>query len=142
MNTRTCKVCNQEKQLKGFYKSKTFRDGYTPTCKKCIVRRNAVNRKGKERRPDTLSKTAKRIGKYDKDYLADWYNKQFKKQKGCCAICGIHQSELGKALSIDHDHNTKELRGLLCNSCNIGIGYLRHDAELCVKAYNYLRIGD
>lgn len=51
------------------------------------------------------------------------YNVLFEKQHGCCAICGTHQSELSKRLSIDHDHKTDEIRGLLCQRCNGALGF-------------------
>jgi hypothetical protein len=73
------------------------------------------------------------------DELCDWYNKQFAKQKGCCAICGRHESEFKTRFHIDHDHTTGKLRALLCSGCNTGIGGLQDDAELCIKAYDYLR---
>jgi hypothetical protein len=40
------------------------------------------------------------------DELYDWYNKQFAEQKGCCAICGRHESEFKTRFHIDHDHKT------------------------------------
>ena len=50
------------------------------------------------------------------------YNKLFDEQNGCCAICGKHQSEFKRPLSVDHDHNTGKVRGLLCTPCNNGLG--------------------
>jgi hypothetical protein len=68
------------------------------------------------------------------------YNQMFEEQKGRCAICGIHQSEMSKALSVDHNHNTGEIRGLLCNNCNTAIGKLKTDdgIELLQKAMEYI----
>jgi len=39
----------------------------------------------------------------------------FDKQEGRCAICGRHQKELKHKLSLDHDHATGVIRGLLCD---------------------------
>ncbi len=50
------------------------------------------------------------------------YNNLYSKQKGQCAICGIHQSELERRLDIDHNHKTEEVRGLLCMHCNLLVG--------------------
>lgn len=53
-----------------------------------------------------------------KDYRFLWDS-----QNGCCAICGVSEAEYGKALNVDHDHETGMIRGLLCHVCNLGIGY-------------------
>ena len=60
-------------------------------------------------------------------------------QGGKCWIC---QGDNGlKALCIDHDHKTNNVRGLLCNLCNRAIGLLKDDADLLDKAAEYIRKG-
>lgn len=56
-------------------------------------------------------------------------------QEGHCAICGVFA---GNALSVDHDHFSKEVRGLLCWSCNIGLGHFRDNPDTLTKAIAYL----
>ncbi len=73
------------------------------------------------------------------DQLYDYYNEQFAKQDGCCALCGRHETEFYFRLNFDHDHKTGKLRALLCTNCNAALGHLQDDAELCLKAYQYLR---
>lgn len=51
------------------------------------------------------------------------YDRMFDNQKGCCAICGIHQSKLKQKLHVDHCHNTGKVRKLLCRNCNIHLGW-------------------
>lgn len=58
-------------------------------------------------------------------------------QKGCCAICGRHQSELPKRLFTDHDHQTGQVRGLLCPGCNLALGIFKNKNVL-IKAIEYL----
>jgi len=41
--------------------------------------------------------------------------------------------------SIDHDHQTGSIRGLLCTQCNVLIGHARESAENIKSAINYLR---
>lgn len=67
------------------------------------------------------------------------YNSIFIKQKGKCAICGRQRSEFKKDFAVDHDHKTKKIRGLLCNNCNRGIGFLKDCVEIVFKAYKYLQ---
>ena len=40
--------------------------------------------------------------------------------------------------NIDHNHETGEIRGILCHKCNTGIGLLNDDQELLKKAITYL----
>ena len=53
-----------------------------------------------------------------------------------CEICGGKDS--GKELSVDHHHGNGRFRGMLCSSCNFGIGHLNDDPELIRKAAKYL----
>jgi len=74
----------------------------------------------------------------------DDYNALLKKQGGVCAICGNQETiaHNGKivALSIDHDHPTNKVRGLLCGSCNRAIGLMKDDPERLMAAANYLLV--
>ena len=60
-------------------------------------------------------------------------------QGGRCAICNRPPSD-GKALSVDHDHVTNAVRGLLCSNCNFAIGLLGDDPEIVESAAAYLRL--
>lgn len=66
------------------------------------------------------------------------YNKLFERQKGCCSICDKHQTNFKYSLCVDHDHNTKKIRGLLCKPCNSAIGMLEDDLNLLENAKSYL----
>lgn len=72
----------------------------------------------------------------------DWYRDKLAEQNGVCAIC--HQPETLKIkgrvvkLAVDHCHETGVTRGLLCSKCNRGLGLLRHDPDLLLKACEYV----
>lgn len=60
-------------------------------------------------------------------------------QRGVCAICGTDQPGKGKrSFSVDHDHKTGAVRGLLCSACNVGIGFFQDSVELLRKAAAYV----
>jgi len=66
------------------------------------------------------------------------YDEIFKKQNGVCAICGRPQSEFKRKFSLDHCHKTLKVRGLLCSTCNSGIGFFDDDIERIENAIKYL----
>lgn len=66
------------------------------------------------------------------------YNEIFLKQKGCCAICDIHQVHIDYVLNLDHCHKTMKVRGLLCKNCNTALGKFDDNIELLQKAISYL----
>jgi hypothetical protein len=72
-----------------------------------------------------------KITKQEYKKLYDFYN-------GYCAICGEHNSSQKKDLSLDHCHNTKKIRGFLCDNCNTGIGKFKDNINIMLKAIEYI----
>ena len=66
------------------------------------------------------------------------YDQMLFAQKGQCKICGTRDWPY-KGPCVDHDHNTGQVRGLLCLNCNRGIGAFKDDAAVVEKALKYLR---
>ncbi len=64
---------------------------------------------------------------------ADFFDTQFNKQGGLCAVC-----KLKPATDIDHSHLTEKVRGLLCGSCNRGLGLFGENTNILQSAMNYL----
>jgi hypothetical protein len=61
------------------------------------------------------------------------------KQDNKCALCNKpFESLWGNHCHIDHCHETDKVRGLLCMSCNVGLGMLGDTKEKLMKAINYL----
>ncbi len=59
-------------------------------------------------------------------------------QDGRCAICGTNNPGT-RTWHVDHDHATNQVRGLLCNGCNKGIGMLGEDPARLLAAERYLQ---
>jgi len=106
-----------------------------------------------EKRRAIARKTKANISALDqkKAWLKDKYNLSWEdfvslydSQQGSCKIClkpvalKSTLSEQGKTGHIDHCHSTGKVRGILCNSCNRGIGYLQDNAALLRRAAQYL----
>ena len=76
------------------------------------------------------------------DFTYSDYELLWNEQRQRCAICEkpvqIIKSKEGNAAAVDHDHNTGEVRGLLCMKCNMGVGQFNDNAQLLHKAARYL----
>ena len=66
----------------------------------------------------------------------EMYNSLFEEQKGLCAIC--FEEPKKQNLGVDHDHVSGKIRGLLCSTCNSGIGLFKEDTLLLKKAIEYI----
>jgi len=57
-----------------------------------------------------------------------------------CAICDIPFNETQAC--IDHNHETNNVRGILCRTCNTGIGSLKNSVKILQSAIKYLNKAD
>ena len=121
--SKYCARCGTTKPKSEFHISETGRFK-TKYCKQCHS--DEVQEKRLER---------------DWGLTQDQYNDLLAKQGGVCAICGSSKSGTKKdgRLCIDHNHETGEIRGLLCASCNRGIGLLGDSSEMLLAACAYLK---
>lgn len=55
-------------------------------------------------------------------------------QGGVCAICGTPEPS-GRGWHLDHDHDTNQFRGVLCSSCNTGLGHMEKMLRLGGPVY-------
>ncbi len=136
---KLCSHCKEYKPRNQFYSSNKYSDGKYFRCKKCDkkLREEYRNRRKEERKPIQRNQNLK--AKYNID--TEEYNKILIRQNNSCAICGIDIKDLTgfiKHLAVDHNHITGEVRGLLCNHCNRGLGFFKDDYSLLLKASKYL----
>jgi hypothetical protein len=148
MNKKFCSECNLYLEISKFKKVTTqamlekYPDGYYWCCMDCYKQKVWVYQPGTEpnnRQSRRREKKAKRIeqvkytyGLTEADYLA-----KIQEQNNVCAIC--KEKQLNKVLCIDHNHVTGKVRGLLCNSCNIGLGHFRDNSKILHSAIEYLQ---
>lgn len=67
------------------------------------------------------------------------YQELYRFQGGKCYICQ-RATGASRRLSVDHDHKTGKVRGLLCRPCNDVLGHFRDDTEAFVRAHKYLQL--
>ena len=78
------------------------------------------------------------MGKTPEKKLRSCYEERLAAQRGVCAICSGSPNGRWNILCVDHDHATGRNRGLLCDSCNRGLGFLGDNVEEISRALNYL----
>jgi len=92
--------------------------------------------------PDKRQKASatRRAYKLEKLYnlTPEDYDRMLKAQGGACAICRVVKPAKNR-LSVDHDHATGKVRGLLCVPCNRALGYFEN-IEWLPKAQTYLQM--
>ena len=107
------------------------RDYYIKNREKILARTNARKKANRQREANYQLKR-------NYGLTVDQYNAMFEAQKGCCSICGRHQSTLPTRLCVDHNHQTGQVRGLLCPQCNKGLGHFQDSKDLLVNALTYM----
>ena len=123
---KTCTKCGEEKPLVAFHPS-PWKDGRRPDCKDC----RSEQEKARRRRLGTTEMTVRKYGLNE-----DIYNEVLQIQRGGCALCGARPGARG--LPVDHDHATGDNRGILCATCNGGLGMFKDSPELLRRAADYL----
>lgn len=97
-----------------------------------------------ERLGSPLFNKIKKVGKYR--MTVEDYDSLMRDQNGVCAICKkvsrrrntSRVNELAP-LSVDHCHSSGKIRGLLCGSCNSGLGMFQDNIEYMKEAIQYLQ---
>ena len=138
---KMCTVCKVAKPFEDFYdgyKAKKQRDVANrkylhSRCKECDHARVRVyhkDNKAKVTKRQLISHRRRLYGLNEEEY-----NNMILSQNNLCAICNKPSD---KTLHIDHDHATGRVRGLLCHTCNTGIGMLQEDVVVLNRAIEYL----
>lgn len=129
---KVCTVCGEEKELSEFTKQNQYRVGrLNPACRNCNRRRNEVYRNTeKGRRKKECNQLTRMYG-----ITLEKKEEMISEQGGCCAICrGVLQSRFRS--HVDHNHETNEVRAILCPKCNQGVYHLeRRGFVAAAQAY-------
>jgi len=158
MKNKVCSKCQIDLPRSEFFKLKASSDGLQSRCKKCHMEGRAEYCRQRyaadaDFRTKSLNQAKLRYQKVKdssefKDHKKKYSRKRYygitdeqyqallTKQDNKCAIC---RSE--NKLSVDHNHITKQIRGLICLKCNTAIGFLQADSgpTLLMEALNYIK---
>ena len=139
MDTKKCTKCGEEKPATAEYfdAHPQCRFGLNSVCRPC----RAARQKAYLSRPDAKAAHKARCRKWELKKLygltPDQFQEMYEKQNGICAICG-GTNPMGD-LCVDHNHQTGQVRDLLCRACNLMIGNARESQTLLSKAAAYLQ---
>ena len=111
---KTCITCRRGLPLSSFYKQSKKCKGYQSECKQCL--KNRSQRRIDRVRYGLNPEQAAEVRSYAE-----------------CEVCGST-----KKLSIDHDHATGHVRGLLCGNCNSAIGMVNDDVPRMLSLAEYI----
>jgi len=154
---KVCSKCGVRRPLSDFHRCVSAKDGHNGVCKFCknkFLRCSPAKRNWHQKQkhlwradPQFRLDAFRRMLRIKHGLTYDRYCHMWEDQYGKCAICGKPLS-IGPAPNlkyrifypvVDHNHSTGAIRGLLCSSCNSGIGYLQDRPEICDAAAKYLR---
>ncbi len=110
MKTKPCKECGKTKILEDFPLFSTKGGGRKNTCKDCSNTLATIRRRLRRQNPPPSS-------------------------PGNCPACGRHTT----AWVLDHDHNTDQFRGYICDSCNVAFGKFGDDPYTMQRSLNWLQ---
>jgi hypothetical protein len=126
-----CKEC-QNKKIRYFRKNnpelqkQKDRINYQRTKEHRVVYAREYRKNNPEKTMDINLKS--RYGITRKEYL-EILNKQNNK----CAICGKPRQNHSRNFALDHNHKTGKIRGIVCDGCNYGIGFLENHIDEYIK---------
>ena len=153
---RECTRCGKWKPWKSFNLATKGTRGRRSSCQECDRLTSASWRaktdyyqSNRQHILDQKRSTYDPLHKKDKDLRLKYgidihqFQKMFDAQGGRCAICEkqlkFHCNKMSEQAVVDHDHTTGVIRGVLCHSCNRGLGLLGDTYKRLVRATEYVR---
>jgi hypothetical protein len=159
---KTCAKCGQSRSFSEYNKNKNTKDGLQCTCNYCrkeyrLKNKEHIRLKNKEHHKKNAKQKIKRATLWNKEHpdrrriiiKKDNYKRRYglsledkqaliDNQNGTCAICNKYLNSSDKAC-VDHCHTSNIVRGILCNTCNSGLGMFKDSQENLKSALKYLK---
>ena len=130
-----CPSCSTWVKLEDYPQEPSRLHGVSGTCKECAY---ACQKRTRDMVKDKYFQVEYKYG-----ITKEYYDQLVENQNNKCAICNCEERRMYKNriknLSVDHDHDTGRVRGLLCHSCNSALGFLEDNIDYLLNAVEYLR---
>jgi len=141
-----CTKCGVDKPVESFNEREPYSNGdirYRSHCNSCASAASIARYKKKGGHKGRRISSYKWLLENKYKLSVEDFTLMHEEQEGVCLICeepieNRFTNTLGKKTAVDHCHNTGEVRGLLCNPCNVGIGQMKDDSYIVYKAWRYL----
>lgn len=130
---KKCTKCDTIKGFEEFHKDVNKADGYRTICKECRVPRSAKHYKDNSDEIKAKVKTYWLRSRYG--IGMDELESLLARQDYSCLIC---EESISESYHIDHNHDSGEVRGLLCGCCNRGLGIFKDSPDRLLNAHKYL----
>jgi len=133
---KRCSKCKRSKLISDFHVHPRGKFGRHPRCKTCRSAYGKIYFK-RERTKILRKQAAKRYelghGRLRRYGLTrQSYENMVQNQNGKCAIC-----KQPAKLCVDHNHETGQVRALLCCTCNLGFGAFKENPNVISSALDY-----
>jgi len=138
---KICTKCQESKALTLFHRGRA-------RCKQCEA---AYRRRWRSLNRDKANEWRKRRREREPEAVRDYWRRTNRKRyyglteaeyqnmlESSGGACGICREPFCGRPSIDHDHKTGKVRGLLCKQCNFGLGHFRDKISFLNLAADYL----
>jgi len=142
-----CNSCGLHLPVTQFHNQSDKKDGKRSQCKLCTNKRNLEKYHSCEETKKSHHMASRKHSLF-KNYgiTLEEYDAMLLEQGGRCAICKsdkpwgfVAEPKRAKEFfCVDHDHTTREVRGLLCQPCNTGLGNFRDNSDHMRMAIKYL----
>ncbi len=138
---KKCTHCGEFKPRSDFSKHAVAKGGVQSYCKVCAALLQRMRNKKQPLKHAEINRKAKLKAKYGITSID--YQEMLEKQNGKCAICGTtnpggRMGLCGPVFHVDHCHSSGKIRGLLCHSCNVGLGNFNDNVTALANAIAYL----
>jgi hypothetical protein len=150
---KTCETWKKEEEYGTFQqRGKTYRRGQCNSCRSERERTNRIEKgdevrardnagyhRAKEADSEGLAKTLRNFHLKKKyNMTLDEFEDRAEAVDYKCEICNGEERR-HKHLVVDHNHDTGEVRGLLCSTCNSGLGLFKDNPDVLASAIIYLK---